>query len=218
VASPLAGRPYDLRHAAVSLCSMRECPRPKSPSGPGTASRSCCVSTPSASMTVRPSRTSASTQRSWSPDVRLRSRESHPKDRPTCADTRSDQAAAIPRISHDQRLTAASDGIWLHACKQNQGRCSAPELVFCWWQVLGSNQRRLSRRFYREPPQRVAGRSDLAKRDRSAWQAGGPATLQPHRARGSGSDRVSRVALRGCARPRVGPIERDAIPDGWRRS
>ena len=27
--------------------------------------------------------------------------------------------------------------------------CTRPELGFCWWQVLGSNQRRLSRRFYR---------------------------------------------------------------------
>src|SRR5450755_3921381 len=26
---------------------------------------------------------------------------------------------------------------------------TGPELGFCWWQVLGSNQRRLSRRFYR---------------------------------------------------------------------
>jgi hypothetical protein len=99
-------------------------------------------------MTVRPSRTSASNQRSGSPDARLRSHESHPKDRPTCADTGVDQAAAIPRISHDQRLTAASDGIWLQVRKQDQGHRSAPELAFCWWQVLGSNQRRLSRRFY----------------------------------------------------------------------
>jgi hypothetical protein len=99
-------------------------------------------------MTVRPSRTSASNRRSGSPDARLRSHESHPKDRPTCADTGVDQAAAIPRISHDQRLTAASDGIWLQVRKQDQGHRSAPELAFCWWQVLGSNQRRLSRRFY----------------------------------------------------------------------
>jgi hypothetical protein len=112
-------------------------------------------------MTVRPSRTSATTQRSWPPDARMRSRESHPKDRPTCADIRSDQAAAIPRISHDQRLTAASDGIWLQARKQDQGHRSVPELAFCWWQVLGSNQRRLSRRFYRPFPQTIGIATEL---------------------------------------------------------
>ena len=57
VASPLAGRPYDLRHAAVSL--RRACPRPAWLSGPGTASRSCSASTPSASMTARTSPTRA---------------------------------------------------------------------------------------------------------------------------------------------------------------
>jgi integrase len=49
VASPLAGRPYDLRHAAVSLWLAAGCPRHGSPNGPGTASKFCCASTPSAS-------------------------------------------------------------------------------------------------------------------------------------------------------------------------
>jgi hypothetical protein len=30
-----------------------------------------------------------------------------------------------------------------------------------WWQVLGSNQRRLSRRFYREPPPGIGIGSEL---------------------------------------------------------
>jgi hypothetical protein len=42
---------------------------------------------------------------------------------------------AIPHISHDQPLTAASGGIWLHARKPNQGRQSIPELVL--WLVAG---------------------------------------------------------------------------------
>jgi hypothetical protein len=32
-----------------------------------------------------------------------------------------------------------------------RSRFTMSELGFCWWQVLGSNQRRLSRRFYRPP-------------------------------------------------------------------
>ena len=37
----------------------------------------------------------------------------------------------------------------LAACRwDGSGAPSHPELVFAWWQVLGSNQRRLSRRFY----------------------------------------------------------------------
>jgi hypothetical protein len=45
---------------------------------------------------------------------------------------------AVARTAHFQR-----DG-WVSRTR--------PELGFCWWQVLGSNQRRLSRRFYRYPP------------------------------------------------------------------
>jgi hypothetical protein len=42
----------------------------------------------------------------------------------------SDRLPAIPRISHDQRHTAASGGIWLHSPDMRQGRLSVPELVF----------------------------------------------------------------------------------------
>ena len=59
VASPLAGRPYDLRHAAVSLWLTAGVPRPAWPSGPGTASKSCSASTPNASTTARTSPTRA---------------------------------------------------------------------------------------------------------------------------------------------------------------
>jgi integrase len=59
VASPLADRPCDLRHAAVSLWLAAGVPRPGSPNGPGTASKSCSVSMPSASMTARTSPTRA---------------------------------------------------------------------------------------------------------------------------------------------------------------
>ena len=39
--SPLGRRPYDLRHAAVSLWLNSGVPAPRSPAGPGTASPSC---------------------------------------------------------------------------------------------------------------------------------------------------------------------------------
>ena len=42
----------------------------------------------------------------------------------------SDRSRAIPRISHDQRQTTASGGIWLHSPETSQGRRSAPELGF----------------------------------------------------------------------------------------
>jgi hypothetical protein len=42
----------------------------------------------------------------------------------------SDWRPAIPRISHDQRQTAASGGIWLHGPGKEQGRRSVPELRF----------------------------------------------------------------------------------------
>jgi hypothetical protein len=54
-----------------------------------------------------------------------------------------------------QRQTAAYGGIWLHEPETNQGRRSVPELGFPWGQVLGSNQRRLSRRFWRQPSMRI---------------------------------------------------------------
>jgi hypothetical protein len=57
--------------------------------------------------------------------------------------------SAIPRISHDHRHGATSGGIWLHVPEPSQGANASLNWCHCWWQVLGSNQRRLSRRFYR---------------------------------------------------------------------
>jgi integrase len=59
VASPLAGRPYDLRHAAVSLWLAAGVPRHGSPNERGTASKSCSASMPSASTMARTSPTRA---------------------------------------------------------------------------------------------------------------------------------------------------------------
>jgi integrase len=47
-ASPLAERPYDLRHARLSTCSTSPSPPPRSPNGPATASPSSSASMPSA--------------------------------------------------------------------------------------------------------------------------------------------------------------------------
>jgi integrase len=63
-ASPLARRPYDLRHAGVSLRLNAGVPPPRWPNGPGTAWRSCSRSTPSASTAAIRSGSTGSTARS----------------------------------------------------------------------------------------------------------------------------------------------------------
>jgi len=68
-ASGLARRPYDLRHAALSLWLNAGGTQPRSPHGPGIASRSCSLSTPTASTaktTCSTSRSTTSSSRSWS--------------------------------------------------------------------------------------------------------------------------------------------------------
>ena len=59
-----------------------------------------------------------------------------------------------PRISRDHRQTAACDGMSLHpdALLSTQPLTTFTLVRGCfrrWWQVMDSNQRRLSRRFYR---------------------------------------------------------------------
>jgi hypothetical protein len=54
-----------------------------------------------------------------------------------------------PTATSTRRRFAASDCI---REKLAQGRGSTLNWCFGWWQVLGSNQRRLSRRFYRALP------------------------------------------------------------------
>jgi len=51
--SPLAGRPYDLRHAAASLWLNAGVPAPTSPAGPVTAWMCSCASTLTASTATR---------------------------------------------------------------------------------------------------------------------------------------------------------------------
>jgi hypothetical protein len=53
VNSPLAKRPYDLRHACVSSGSPRGWSRPESPPGRATAWPSCSANTPSSSTTAK---------------------------------------------------------------------------------------------------------------------------------------------------------------------
>ncbi len=59
-ASPLAGRPYDLRHGGVTLASNAGVPSPRSPAAPGTAPKSSGGSTPAASTDTSRCGTSAS--------------------------------------------------------------------------------------------------------------------------------------------------------------
>ena len=107
-----------------------EFPRPGSLSGPGTASKSCCASTPSAAMTARTSPTPALTPLCEMPDVIPCDRTGPREPMANQAGHRSDRRRAIPRISHDQRHTTASGGIWLHGPETNQGRRIVPELGF----------------------------------------------------------------------------------------
>ena len=73
-ATGLARRPYDPRHAALSLwLSAVETP-PRSPPGPGTASRSCSPSTPTASTAATTSSTSRSAASSDRPQHLVRAR------------------------------------------------------------------------------------------------------------------------------------------------
>ena len=58
--------------------------------------------------------------------------------------------ADIPR---NDWLTVAFRGIRLHVLEADLDAMQVPELLcLSWWQVLGSNQRRRSRRFYRPLP------------------------------------------------------------------
>ena len=112
VVSPLAARPYDLRHAAVPLWLNAGVP------APGMAE--------SAGHSVQ---------------VLLR----------VYAKCQIG-GVGIPHISHGQRLAAA---LMASSCMYfEQASAAASRLIWCsgWWQVLGSNQRRLSRRFYSYPP------------------------------------------------------------------
>ena len=133
--------------------STQECPPPMWPSGPDTASKSCSASTPNASMTARASPTSASTPPCGPPDVASRSRwqnaGSQAQTRPDMRLTGGDPSHVFPTTSGRKRLLVA-----VGCMAQSRVRAAKASLSWCvsWWQVLGSNQRRLSRRFYRERP------------------------------------------------------------------
>jgi hypothetical protein len=65
-ASPLAARPYDLRHGGITLALNAGVPLPKSPAGQDTASKFSGVSTPAASMATSSCGTTASRKPSTS--------------------------------------------------------------------------------------------------------------------------------------------------------
>ncbi|GAB3136906.1 hypothetical protein GCM10027161_18100 [Microbispora hainanensis] len=54
----------------------------------------------------------------------------------------------IARIFVDRRQTGAQSGLRLHGPEKQKRPRRASDLLFCWWQVQGSNLGRLSRRFY----------------------------------------------------------------------
>jgi hypothetical protein len=67
-------------------------------------------------------------------------------------------AAARLRLNHHSTATSKAQAriFRLTAAAASGDDLAAYRLSwrYMWWQVLGSNQRRLSRRFYREPPYR----------------------------------------------------------------
>ncbi len=64
-----------------------------------------------------------------------------------------------------QRLTAAHHETQRHNSKnaRETGKTQLTGHFRRWWQVLGSNQRRLSRRFYRELSDKIEFHCDLVK-------------------------------------------------------
>ena len=145
-----AGWPADL-----TICGTRPCPpgstpgplRPRSPSGQATASMCCCASTPGAS-----------------PDSKTRpsGASSKPRSQPTRMAATGTQTARLNPAEADANLAAC-----LATATRTRPPAAAPTrprsrkplncigavqgLFRRSWQVLGSNQRRLSRRFYSEP-------------------------------------------------------------------
>lgn len=92
-ASPLARRPYDLRHAAVSRWLNAGVPPPRSPNGPGTASESFSPSTRSASSARNSAPSASSTPRS--PPSRTTPSHRRPR-RPRSATTRLIMIGSMP--------------------------------------------------------------------------------------------------------------------------
>jgi hypothetical protein len=125
-ASPLARRPYDLRHAAVSTWLNGGVPAPRSPPGLDTAWTSCSASTPNASP-VRRTPCGVAWRRPCVPG----------------AHDRSVHGPWIPANSRTESDTAGRPS-------------ERPLIVFLLvrgrsprvWQVKDSNLRRLSRRIY----------------------------------------------------------------------
>jgi hypothetical protein len=90
-----------------------------------------------------------------------------------------DQCEPTPRISHDQRqrrLLVASSCI---GCKRLRDAKASLSCTFRWWQVMGSNHRRLSRRFYRERPPLTQTMPDVLKRLISKHSSVSSTTTQP---------------------------------------
>jgi len=68
--------------------------------------------------------------------------------RPDVRQTGQRPSHAYPTTSGRQQLSVASGCMTQKHIRDAKASLS---WRFSWWQVLGSNQRRLSRRFYREP-------------------------------------------------------------------
>jgi integrase len=115
VVSPLAGRPYDLRHAAVSLWLNAGVPATQVAERAG---RSVEVLLRVYAKCIDGGENIANMRI----DAALRTSDDGLKALPS--------AGFIPRISHGYRHLAAPGGIWLHRLETSQGHRSAPELVF----------------------------------------------------------------------------------------
>jgi hypothetical protein len=79
----------------------------------------------------------------------------------------------------DQGGTRGGPDRALSACWLISG--TGPELGFCWWQVLGSNQRRLSRRFYRRTSFTAVWPADVSVHAFGAFGSGRRSVHVPRR-------------------------------------
>src|SRR6516165_662033 len=124
---------------------MLEYPPRRSPSGQDTASTSCCASTPSASQGSNTKPCAGSRK----PPCPMRTS--------TCHGGSDDEERRRAKLGH---VLGTATRIWAPGAassrtRQDQPLTTSMQVRGCfhrWWQVMGSNHRRLSRRFYRPLP------------------------------------------------------------------
>jgi integrase len=128
VTSPLARRPYDLRHACLSTCSTPASHPSRSRSGQATASPYSCTSTPSAS----------TAKRTW-PSSGSKGRSTKTLGPPSSQRRTPNFPTYSPRTAAKSRIWPATAGQQQRTPDRQTPRSGA---LFSPWQVQDSNLRR----------------------------------------------------------------------------